>query len=488
MTQSNRSSQTAVAAASFHGRIGVAAGDITPPVGIYHRMWGAALHDRATGVHRPLLASALWLEPLTGGDDTQGAQLLLALDQCIIDRTEIDRLRAAIGHAVALDPRQVTLCLSHTHGSAWLSRSRTSLPGGELIAPYLDELLWRLQQLAVEAQRRAVPGWIVCGSGNCSLAAHRDYFDAGNQHYVCGFNPTGPADSTVLVARMVAEDGITLGSLVNYACHPTTLAWQNTKISPDYVGAMREVVAAATGAPCLFLQGASGDLGPREGFVGDTEVADRNGRQLGYAALAVWESLPPPGTRFLYAGPVASGATLGTWRHEPLDDLAARRCATWNWRQFTVPLDYRQDLPTLADTRQELARWEAEEARASAAGDQQRLRDCRAGAERMTRQLARLSVLPPGDHYPLTVTLGRSGQILWLLAPAESYQLLQTELRRRFPDHALFVVTHANDWQPGYLPAASAYGRGIYQEAIAAVAPGSLERLIERSADELQRL
>ena len=38
-------------------------GDITPPVGIYHRMWGAATHDRATGVHKPLLATLLWLEP-----------------------------------------------------------------------------------------------------------------------------------------------------------------------------------------------------------------------------------------------------------------------------------------------------------------------------------------------------------------------------------------------------------------------------------------
>ncbi len=30
--------------------------DITPPVGIYHRMWGAALHDQSEGVHRPLMA------------------------------------------------------------------------------------------------------------------------------------------------------------------------------------------------------------------------------------------------------------------------------------------------------------------------------------------------------------------------------------------------------------------------------------------------
>ena len=34
--------------------IGVSRADVTPPVGIYHRMWGAAKHDKATGVHRPL--------------------------------------------------------------------------------------------------------------------------------------------------------------------------------------------------------------------------------------------------------------------------------------------------------------------------------------------------------------------------------------------------------------------------------------------------
>ena len=32
---------------------------ITPPVGIYHPMWGAARHHRATGIHRPLLADIL---------------------------------------------------------------------------------------------------------------------------------------------------------------------------------------------------------------------------------------------------------------------------------------------------------------------------------------------------------------------------------------------------------------------------------------------
>ena len=68
------------------------------------------------------------------------------------------------------------------------------------------------------------------------------------------------------------------------------------------------------------------------------------------------------------------------------------------------------------------------------------------------------------------------------------YNLLQRELRRRFPHAALFIATVSDDWQPGYFPERSVYGLGIYQEEIALVAPGSLELLIERIASELEAL
>ena len=47
---------------SFNGLIGVGREDITPPVGIYARNWGAAKHDVAEGVHRPLTLTALTLQ------------------------------------------------------------------------------------------------------------------------------------------------------------------------------------------------------------------------------------------------------------------------------------------------------------------------------------------------------------------------------------------------------------------------------------------
>jgi hypothetical protein len=37
--------------------MGIGRVDITPPGDAYHRNWGAALHDRAEGIHRQLTAT-----------------------------------------------------------------------------------------------------------------------------------------------------------------------------------------------------------------------------------------------------------------------------------------------------------------------------------------------------------------------------------------------------------------------------------------------
>ncbi len=462
--------------------VGFARADITPPVGIYHRMWGAALHDRATGVHRPLTATAMYLEQRDGS----GRLLVVGLDHCILDGAEIENIRTGIA---GMAPSDIAVSLSHTHGSGWMSRTRSSLPGGDLIAPYLDRLVEVCVALAKEAAGRVRPATILYGYARCSLAAHRDTWDETAKQFVCGFNTEGAADDTVLVAKVVADGtGDTLGTVVNYACHPTTLAWENTLLSPDYVGAMREVIEASTSAPCLFIQGASGDLGPRDGYVGDTRVADRNGRQLGFAALSAMEALPVPNTAFEYAGPVVSGAILGTWKHRTVTDAEQKKFAAWDARQVVVQLPYRLSLPTVEATKAELAKWDLEEASARKANDEARVSKCRALAEQMTRQLTRLASMPPGKAYPYRIALSRVGGAVWVFCPGELYQVFQTTLRARFPDVALVISTVTNDWQPGYLPSASSYDYGIYQEIIAAVAPGSLETVIEVVSREVKAL
>ena len=467
-------------------RVGVSRRDITPPVGIYHRMWGAAMHDRAEGVHKPLLATMLWLEPVSAGS---GAPLLVAsLDHCILDGRELEAMRGAIGQAVGVDPSSVLITVSHTHGSGWMSRERSHLPGGDLIGPYLDGLRETVAAMAVEARASVAPATVVFGRGRCALAAHRDFTDPADGGAVCGFNPSGGADDTLLVARIADASGATVATMVNYACHPTTLAWDNRLVSPDWVGAMRELVEADTRAPCLFLQGASGDLGPVRGFVGDTRVADRNGRIVGHAALAAIDSLPPAGTEFRYQGPVISGTRIGTWADVPLGEAALAGQEWWTWKTIRVDMPYRRDLPTIAETTAARERHLAAEQDARAAGDMARARDFRAAAEQMTRQLTRLNALVPGTAYPLHVTVARLGDALWVFAPGELYQVFQVTLRARFAPMPVVVVTMTGDWQPGYIPPAFAFGYGIYQEIIAATAPGCLEVLIEAVSRELKAL
>lgn len=460
-----------------HCRAAMVSAEITPPVGIYHRMWGAALHDRATGVHRPLMAVLLWIAPRERNNGLGLDRVIVGLDHCILATEELASIRRRVSEAVGIDSDQVLIALTHTHGSGWMSRDRAHLPGGELIGPYLDGLSHTICELAIQAQSRLTQASFVYGEGRCSLAAHRDFPDPTTGAIVCGFHPDGPADDTLVVARIVDARGTTLGTVANYACHPTTLAWENTLISPDWVGRMREVLERETGGPCLFLQGASGDLGPRDGFVGDVRVADRNGEQVGFAALATLASLPAPGTVFEYAGPVLSGATLGTWRHVDAPATCRTAGARIAWEKLVVPLPYRADLPTIKHTEAERTRWQAEEDQARQRGDDPRVRDCRAEVERRTRQLTRLRALAPGSAFPVTIWIGRLGDAVWIFAPGELYQSFQTTIRRALPGRAVMVTTLTNDWQPGYIPPAEAFGRGIYQEVIAATAAGAAEIL-----------
>ncbi|MEO6740230.1 MAG: hypothetical protein ABIP20_08260, partial [Chthoniobacteraceae bacterium] len=213
--------------------------------------------------------------------------------------------------------------------------------------------------------------------------------------------------------------------------------------------------------------------------------ADRNGRELGYAALSALTALPQAGTKFCYAGAVVSGATLGAWKHAPLsaDELAAG--TAWSLTRWHEPLKYRPGQPTLAQTQAELDHFLADETAARAAGDAARAADCRAMAERKQRLLHRIQQMPPGDSFPLQVVLWRIGDAFWLGVQGESYSVLQTELRRRFPDKVIIVATIAADWGASYLPPRELYGTGIYQETIAVVAAGSLEQLVESIATRL---
>ena len=453
---------------------GVARRDVTPPVGIYARSWGAATHDVAEGVHRPFSATAGVFAPLSANLDANldadgPALALVALDigwfPYVVDWRAF---RGSVLERTGLGEAAILVQQSHTHAGANTNSSLEGRPGADLIKPYLEKLAVDVGDAIVEAREAQQPAFVAWGSGRCALAQNRDFWDAGEERFACGYNPGVEADDTVLVARVTGDDGAVLATIFNYACHPTTLAWENRLLSPDYVGAAREVLETAFGAPALFLQGAAGEVAPRDDYVGDPAVADRNGRQLGHAAAAAIEALPPPGTQFGYTGLVASGANLGAWAYEPCAPEQLERAGVLEGVLNHGPLQRKEHLGVV-------------ERLSSSAPD--------SGPERekaLRRELLRLAL---GDDpvHQMPMWTWRLGEALLVAVPNEPYTLFQTELRRRFEGTPVLVLMTTNGGV-GYLPPRETYGQGRYQEQQSPFAPGCLEEAIEAAADALASL
>ncbi len=435
----------------FRGAIGIARRDVTPPLEVRARCWGAAEHEHATGVHRPLTLTALVL-----GAGTDDALVLISADLTWWRSAAVEHgVRRRVLDALALDPARLMLHLVHSHAGPTLGYEGADERQREALTGYLATVA----DAAVAATRAAietrVDAQLEWGVGWSGLAADRDL--TVDDRMVVGWRPDAPAvDGTLLVGRVTAlADARTLATIVNYACHPTTLGPANRLLSPDYVGATREVVEDATGAPCLFLQGASGELAPREQYVSDVAVAERHGRGVGHATLAALGTMTPPGTTLAFDGLLESGAALGIWSPRPAaadTSLAAER--------VVVPLQ-RQPSPSEAEL---AATWSGLDGRASAER-RDRARGLRAGSE-------------DGRDVEYPVWVWRVGGAALVAHPGEAYSWLQQELRRRHGPHVA-VLNCTNG--PGfmYLPTRSSYDRQAYPAWQTLAAAGSLDRVAE---------
>jgi len=445
----------AVSHPAFAGVIGIARRDITPPIGIYARNWGAALHETAEGIHRPLTATAVTLQT---SEDSVPA-IILALDlgwwRSFHDEWYV---RKYLLDALNIDSRRVMICLSHTHAGPVICRADVDKPGGELIGPYLDSVRQTLVDVVKEALASAGPGRLEWRYGACGLAKNRDLKDPDSHRYLCGYNPEGQADDTLLVGRITDDAGLMRGVIVNYACHPTTLAWENKLISPDFVGSMRELVEQTTGSGiCLYLHGASGELAPAHQYTADTEVVDGHGRELGYAVLSTIAGMAAPDTQLRYAGAEESGAPLAVWRKQAQSDAASDRLVC-----HQIDVEYRlQEMPIL----------EALDALIRGCSD-------RVTVERLTRKRRIREALGSKETAHVPAWIWEVGGAVLIGHPNEAYSELQQEVRRAFPDRAIGVMNVVNG-HFGYLPPTDLYREDIYPVWQTPFGPGGLEHLIE---------
>lgn len=439
---------------SYRGYIGVARADITPPVGIYARNWGAAKHDTATTIHRSLTLTALTIAANADGEP------LVLLDADLgwwKTPQTFQTFFARLLEELELEPARLLFALSHTHAGPPLMEPDESLPGSGLLIEWMEQLFASCVQVVREALQTAFEGTLDWQTGRCGLATMRDFPEPNSDsgRIVCGFNPDGEADDTLLVGRITDSNSQLRATLTNYACHPTTLAWDNTSISPDYVGAMRDTMQQATKVPALFLLGACGELAPRFQYVGDTEVADRHGRQLAFAALATLENMEPPGTELAYVRAVESGAPLAVWQH-------TKRTVSRDLKALVAEAELRlKDWPSADELEQQ----------------REACKD-RALEERLRRKRDIRRGIGDGATFNLPVYAWRIGDAIIVGCCGEAYSCLQQELRSRFPKNTIICMNLLNG-SIGYLPPADLYDVDVYPVWQTPFDRGSLEVTLE---------
>lgn len=426
---------------TFRGKIGFGKRDITPPIGIYSRMWGAARHDTAESVHRPLIVGAVAFF----GSNEKDPLIYLQIDTCVIRHSSYPLLEKEVQAATGVNtPGRIVIQATHTHSGCPFSPENVDRPGGHLIPAYIEALHHAVGEAAAEAVARAEDAYLSWRSGWCGLAVNRDLPEPGadGQTFACGLNPARPADTTLAVGRVTAvESGKVIGILAHYACHPTTLAWDNSSLSPDWLGAAREEVATAlNGAQLLVLQGASGDQAPRVQYSGDTATADRNGREFAHAVLSITTGMLPAGQRYTFDRVVRSGADLAAWKFEP-----GTPPQTTQSRRLTV------DLP--------LKPYDSTETL------NQQLAACTdtALAERLRRQILRVSAFDGSSRYSSPVILWQLGSTVWISQPEENFACFQQELRALYPDRTVLPLNLAAGPTVSYIYPPDRAGDSLYQ-------------------------
>jgi len=222
---------------------GAAALPITPlPEHLEERLYlggyDGYLGRPAGGVHDELFARALVL----GDGDTTIA--LIALDLVGMSNRHIARIRASVSRRLEMPEPAVLVACTHTHAGPDLQ----GLWGG--VSP----------GYAAHVRRQAVRAALQAAADRREAALRVATVRVRGRTVNRRGWPHTDNVMTVLQARDSDQDAI--GTLVNFACHPTVTQEANVDISRDFPGALVDSLESAVGGVALFVNADEGDANP----------------------------------------------------------------------------------------------------------------------------------------------------------------------------------------------------------------------------------
>src|SRR5262245_19637427 len=291
---------------------GTGRSDITPPPGSPQGGWGAQTHQRGLGNDMPLYATALVVS------DSQNTVAILDVDAIGFDVEWTTKIIDAVVALSKLPRDHIRFSCTHTHSGPNTFRLHTITQGLDMALGYLEGLPRQIAGAVWQAKQKLIPVRLAAGKGSCEINVNRRLkLESGR--VVLGKNWSGPVDPTVRVVRFDDLDENPVATILHYACHPTIMAWQCLVATPDYPGAARQTMEQQMGCPCLFLQGATGNIGPRAGYTGDPGVYRREGKVLGLEGAKIATGIRTRKVRDRLVNVIESGAPIAIYQEEALE-------------------------------------------------------------------------------------------------------------------------------------------------------------------------
>jgi hypothetical protein len=438
---------------------GVARADINPPVGIPHMNWGSATHIEADGLD-PV---GMYVTALVLSD---GKQKFAMVD---IDAGGVSGMDEAIRRAAAqtdIPVDHIRIGASHTHAGPALSQGKG--PAGVDLSQYrplvdAHRALVAAKVIGVirQANSNLRPVHMYGGKGVGTINVNRRFRAANGQPPAVGRNPGEFVDRELVVFRIDDAEGKPYAVLINFQCHGTVLAYENRKISPDWIGMTRKVVETALpGAMALYFQGAAGNQGPIEGFTGDLGVAHRLGAILCHQAAGVALGIATVKREPVFEGYVESTAYQAKqhWRVSGPHDQTIR------FASKVIEVPRRVYEPGEID---DMATQVAEAKRrfdAFKKGDESR------EAYQAAARLRRVSNLleswkRPASSEPVKVQLQilRIGDVAIVSMPGEPFAEIGAAIKKASPFAATMFCGYSTGLGGGYMPTEAEYAHRGYE-------------------------
>jgi hypothetical protein len=273
-------------------------------------------------------------------------------------------------------------------------------------------------------------------------------------------DPDWQKDVALHVVLVDGEDG-PVATVLNFACHATVLNETNLLLSGEFPGAACRLIQRETDAPCVYLNGACGDVNPvwiAQDFAG----VERAGQIVGAQALRLAAEMRAlgPGQRShnIRCDEFPEVAPLGRGVAPSL--RALRREIALPPREFDPDDVYAARL-TEAGAAVEAAGSGSAERRAAMA------RVTGVTAERWAAAWARRSPASSATELQ-AVQLGDGLALLGL--PGEFFSETAAAIRQEAPFGDVLVACYANDYV-GYIVPEHAYDEGGYEPGVTAYAP-----------------